>query len=181
VAQVWETAKGIPMQTLTAKDTGNITSVAFSHDGSIALTGYSDGVVRLWNVRSGQVVSSYDCGPGNVLSAAFSASLVPLVFAGCADGTVKIWDAKAQGFLRGAMASFVDGGWAVLAPGGRFDSDRFGIGPTLSWVSSAPEEALQPLPIEAFARDYYTPRAIAFGIFIGPELTKTVAHSLRAQ
>jgi WD40 repeat protein len=162
-AEVWDIAKGSAIQSLKSEDV-NITSLAFSQDGSIALTGGTDGIARLWDVQTGKVLSAYDCGPGEVLSTAFSprqsssSGQPAFALTGCPDGTVKMWEAKANGRLLCSLVSFVAGGWAVIAPDGRFDTNRFEMGPTVSWVYT--EEPLRPLPIEVFTKDYYTPNLL---------------------
>src|SRR5262249_2844125 len=54
---------------------------------------------------------------------------------------------------------FGDGTWVVMAPDGRFDTNRPERAIPLHWV--LPERPLHPLPLEVLMRDYYEPRLLS--------------------
>ena len=56
------------------------------------------------------------------------------------------------------LLSFGDGGWAVVDPQGRFDTNDLDGGAPLAWVAES--EPLRALPLEIFMRQYYTPRLV---------------------
>ncbi len=51
------------------------------------------------------------------------------------------------------------GGWAVVTPDGRFDTNMFGRSMPMHWVDD--DDPFRILPIELFARQFYTPRLLA--------------------
>jgi len=85
-----------------------IESVAFSPDGSLALSGGADGVVRIWTLESKDPIHEFRGHVDNVMSVAFSpdgrraysaGGLLP----GFEDGTdfaVRIWDLESGQQLR---------------------------------------------------------------------------------
>jgi WD40 repeat protein len=71
--------------------TGLVTSLVFSPDGKRLVSADEDGVVRLWDTRTGQEALTLRGSPGAVRSVAFSRNSRLLAAAGD-DGTVTIWD-----------------------------------------------------------------------------------------
>jgi WD40 repeat protein/tRNA A-37 threonylcarbamoyl transferase component Bud32 len=66
-AQVWDVAKRSLVATVEGGREGNPLSVALSTDGRlIAVGGYAN-VVRIWDVRTGEIVHELDAGPANAL------------------------------------------------------------------------------------------------------------------
>lgn len=82
----------------TADSDGN-TAVAFSPNGRRIVTGGLDGVVRLWDGRSGQPLQSWKGHPGRVRSVAFSPD-GSLILTGSSDGTARLWRGSADRFPR---------------------------------------------------------------------------------
>jgi hypothetical protein len=76
---------------------------------------------------------------------------------GSNDGSVKMWQVK-TGKLRATLASFTDGGWIVVAPDGRFDSNDLEGEVPIHWMVD--DQPFTPLPVEIFTRQYYTPRLL---------------------
>ena len=69
----------------------NVVSVAFSPDGSYALTGSFDDTAKLWEVSSGREVRSFKGHSDNVMSVAFSPD-GSYALTGSFDGTAKLWE-----------------------------------------------------------------------------------------
>lgn len=70
---------------------GMIFSVAFSPDGTLLATGDAEGGLRLWEVATGKLLSSYEGHVGWVWSIAFNAD--GQILASCSsDKTIRLWD-----------------------------------------------------------------------------------------
>ena len=54
-----------------------------------------------------------------------------------------------------SLFSLDDGGWAIVTPDGRFDTNNLDQIPNLNWVF--PDDPFKPLPPEIFMRQYYEP------------------------
>jgi WD40 repeat protein len=132
-------------------------SVAFSPDGRSVLAGSSDdNIVWLWDVNTGRETHRFEGHSDLVLSVAFSPD-GRFVFSGSRDGTNKIWDPN-TGQLLASMISIRDGGWAVVAPNGRFDTNELDGASDLYWIVD--DDPDRPLPLDIFMRQYFTPRLL---------------------
>ena len=77
------------------------------------------------------------------------------------DGTVSLWDVSdgPAGLRRLAqLITFRDGGWAVVAPDGRYDASDPADLEGLSWV--LPDAPTEPVSLTIFYREYYEPRLL---------------------
>ncbi len=77
---------------------GDITSVAFSADGTKLVTGGLDQVAAIWNARTGRRLLQLEGHTGRVLDVAFS-PLGTEVATASSDGTARIWDAESGNLL----------------------------------------------------------------------------------
>ena len=102
--------------------------LAFSPDGQSVASGSRDGSIKLWNVRTGQVVDTIDGQSGTVWSIAFSPDGSTLASGGL-DHSVRLWETATRRLLvtlRGhtgpvhGLAFSPDG--RMLASAGSFDS-----------------------------------------------------------
>lgn len=75
-------------QTLMCESTSN--SVAFSPDDSVIATGHADGVIRLWDVKSGKLMFKFVGHGRSVTEIAFVPDGRTLLSAS-SDGTVRLW------------------------------------------------------------------------------------------
>jgi len=71
-------------------DADSVCSVAFSPDGTRALSGGSDRTLRLWNLGSGKELLKLEGHTGTVWSVAFSADVCPALSGGL-DWTLRLW------------------------------------------------------------------------------------------
>jgi len=74
-------------------------SVRFSPGGQLFTVGDTDGDLRIWNVRTGQLVRRWTGHRGMICSVAFMAEGKVLVSGGD-DGVVKCWDASSLGIVQ---------------------------------------------------------------------------------
>ncbi|MGA2169838.1 MAG: caspase family protein, partial [Terracidiphilus sp.] len=155
-ARLWDVATGQQIRSFTGH-TGGVISVTFSPNGRFVLTGSDDRTARLWDAATGQQVRSFVLYTGAVLSAIFSPDS-QFVITVSDDRTTRLWDA-ATGKELAALVSFENGGWAVVDPEGRFDTNDLDGGAPLVWVAS--REPMRALPLEIFMRNYYTPRLLS--------------------
>src|SRR5258707_429882 len=97
-AEKWGYQESAPKHTLPSQEfTGPVTSVAFSPDGKIVLTGSDDGTAKLWDASSGQLLHSLDQDSSDLLS--ITVAYAPngkTVFTSSQSfvGIAKLWDAN---------------------------------------------------------------------------------------
>ena len=72
-------------------------------------------------------------------------------------GMVRFWDTSTGNEITALMAGS-GASWTAVAPDGRFDTNNLERSSALQWV--VPDDPLTPLPVEIFARDYYTPKLL---------------------
>jgi WD40 repeat protein len=87
-----------PRARVRAVHPGDITSLAFSGDGTRFVTGGLDQLARVWNTRTGRRLRQLEGHKGRVLDVAFS-PLGTEVATASADGTARIWDAESGELL----------------------------------------------------------------------------------
>ncbi|MEL7354565.1 MAG: TIR domain-containing protein, partial [Cyanobacteria bacterium J06560_5] len=90
--------------TLTSKalslgHTGSVFSVAFSADGTRAISGSHDATLRLWDIETGQSLRVMEGHTARVWSVAFSADGTRAI-SGSDDATLRLWDVETGQSLR---------------------------------------------------------------------------------
>ncbi|OGN72249.1 MAG: hypothetical protein A2X25_00880 [Chloroflexi bacterium GWB2_49_20] len=90
---VWDSHTGTLMHELEINDTGNeITSLAFTPDGSLLAAGFYSGALRLWHVDDGQPASPILTGHlDQVTGLAFSPD-GKILASSSADKTIRLWN-----------------------------------------------------------------------------------------
>ena len=88
---IWDAVTGADVTTLCCHE-GNVFGVAFGPDaGSLASTGFADGILRVWDVGSGEELWSRQDPSGQFSAVAFSHDGA-LIATGSRGGTVRLWD-----------------------------------------------------------------------------------------
>lgn len=155
-ARVWDSRTGALLQTL-GSDSNAAYTATFSEDGQRALAGYANGDVYEWDLKSGETLHVYRGGSAVTRSVTYAGN-ERFVFGGGDDSIARLWD-RETGKQVASLMSLSNGTWAVIDPDGRFDTNDLDGGTPLHWVLSS--DPLNPLPLEIFMRDYYTPRLLA--------------------
>lgn len=115
--RLWDVAEGRAIHTI---DAGNrLWSAAFSPTDDLLVTGGDDGLVNLWRATTGEHVHAWHGHHRRVSSAVFSPD-GSLVASSGDDGTVRLWSV-AGGRAKVVLLGLA-GGWAALAPDGRYKS-----------------------------------------------------------
>jgi WD40 repeat protein len=146
--ELWDTANGQEIREFEG------ISGVFSPSGTLVLTTSRD-AAQLWDTASGQEIRRFE--GKDISSVAFSPD-GKFVLIGSSDGTSKVGE-TATGLSLVTLISFRNGGWAVVGPEGRFDTNDLDGNAALHWIADS--EPMQPLPLEIFMRDYYTPRLLS--------------------
>jgi WD40 repeat protein len=147
-------ANGRPQ--VTAAYSGIVTSLAFDASGQMIATGGGDTTVRLWSVRSGEILTTMQTNGGIVNSVAWARSK-PLLASGGRDGTVTLWSVTEKEELV-KLVSWDKDQWIAIAPDGRFDTNNLEEIKGLQWTFS--DDPFRPLAPEIYMRYYYEPRLL---------------------
>ena len=89
--RLWDVASGKPLGEPLRHD-GPVVAVAFSPDGTKALTGSWDNTARLWDAATGKPLSEPLRHDGQIVAVAFSPDGTK-VLTGSYDRTARLWDA----------------------------------------------------------------------------------------
>ncbi len=87
--KLWDVSNHIEIATL--RDDDWVFTVAFSSNGRLLATGNSKGIVKIWNIRTRQVISQLQADTTSVYAVKFSPDSRTLVGAGY-DGKIKLWN-----------------------------------------------------------------------------------------
>jgi WD40 repeat protein len=71
--------------------TSYVTSVVFNHDGTKIVSGSRDNTIRVWNVDTGECISTLKCHTRDVFSVRFNHDGTKIV-SGSDDETIKVWE-----------------------------------------------------------------------------------------
>ncbi|MCP4696239.1 MAG: PQQ-binding-like beta-propeller repeat protein [Gammaproteobacteria bacterium] len=143
----------------TVKTEGEeIRRTALAQKGHLAASADDKGVIHLWDLKKNRVIHRLQ---GD--HTAFSINRLHFIhqdrvlLSSDVYGTHIFWDV-AGGRRLATLNFFADGSWVAVDNAGRYDSNRPGDLPALSWVMT--DDPLRPLPLELFMKDYYEPRLL---------------------
>jgi WD40 repeat protein/uncharacterized caspase-like protein len=161
-ARLWDVATGKELRRFDGHSS-LVHSVAFSHDGRFVLMGTGNflglgsNTARLFEADTGKEVRQFAGHAGFIMSALFSPDGRHVLTSG-ADSTTRIWSADA-GKEVCRLSYTTDDAWVVVDPERKFfDTNDLESVRGLQWVM--PDDAMRPLPMEIFMRDYYEPRLL---------------------
>ena len=89
--QIWDTES--KESTLLQKHTGWVNALAFSPDGKMLASGGSDMTVQLWNITTGEPLTTFTGHNSGINALTFSPDSRTLA-SGSADGTIQFWNVK---------------------------------------------------------------------------------------
>mmetsp|Transcript_82053 Transcript_82053/g.227534 ORF Transcript_82053/g.227534 Transcript_82053/m.227534 type:complete len:164 (+) Transcript_82053:69-560(+) len=81
---------GMTIQTFSGQ-AGDVRSMAFSSNGTLAVTGHWNGTAKLWSVAAGRHLRTFKGHTGVVLSVALAPDGARLL-TGSSDSTARLWD-----------------------------------------------------------------------------------------
>lgn len=122
--------------------------------------------IKIWDVKTGEEARVLAGHSQSIRSIAFSPNGKILV-SGSWDGTIKLWNPTTGEELATLVPlnsaeksdPFEEGNWVIFTPEGRFDTNiNIDEVKNLNWV--IPGDALHPLPLSIFMRDYYEPKLL---------------------
>ncbi|HEX7312595.1 MAG TPA: caspase family protein [Pyrinomonadaceae bacterium] len=113
--------------------------------------------IKVWDAQTGATVHKLSGHRSSIHSIAFSPDGKVLASGGL-DKTLRLWDARGGKELA-AIVPLNQDDWIAFTPDGRFDTnlplEEVGL---LHWVM--PGDALNPLPLDIFMRDYFEPKLL---------------------
>jgi WD40 repeat protein len=101
-SQIWDLKTGDqirPIPTYSDSLSGLVYSLAYSKDGHMVARSGAEGTVKIWNLRTGQLIQTINNPPIGVSSIAFSPNGQTLA-TGSPDQRVKLWDLRTGQLLR---------------------------------------------------------------------------------
>lgn len=145
--------------------------IAYSSDGKLIAsdvtnlaTGAND--IKIWEVGTGREVHALTGHTDSIRTMAFSPNGKILV-SGSWDKTLRFWN-TVKGQLAATIIPFDKDDWVMYTPEGRFNTNlNLDETTNLTWIW--PDDALRPLSVRVFLRDYYEPNLLR-KILAGDEL-----------
>ena len=89
---LWDTSTGTQLRPTSRKLTARILALVFSPDGSTLVAGNRDGILELWDVRTGGLLSTHTGHTRSIDVLKFSPDGKTLVSSSFWDGTILVWD-----------------------------------------------------------------------------------------
>lgn len=134
---------------------GVVIAIAITNDSKTVVTSSWDGTVQSWDLETG-ISKFVEKEPLGALRGLAMTSNEQAIVTGNL-GSIRLWD-RVSGKRMGQLVSFEEGNWAVVGEDGRFDTNDLEKVSGLHWIVS--DDALRPLPIEIFMREYYEPELL---------------------
>ena len=148
-ARLWDLTTGKEIRRLEGHS-GGVHSAAFSPDGTLVMTGSDDNTARVWEAATGKEIRRLEGHSDAIESVAFTAD-ARFALTGSTDGTTRLWDTAAGKWVA-ILASFTEGGWAVVDPEGRYDASDPDSSPGLHFVAGS-----DVIDLGQLKQRFYTP------------------------
>jgi WD40 repeat protein len=87
---LYDTKTGELLNTLSGEGYYTVSSVAFTPDGTLLASGSGDGIIRLWDVKTAELIVSLEAHLGGINSVDFFNDGAMLA-SGSGDGTIRLW------------------------------------------------------------------------------------------
>lgn len=137
----------------------SIKAFTFSQTGENLITIDQKGfTISVWNLQTKSLLKIHPGVPGTALLTLALSKDEKRIFAGGSDGQVHLLNLDQDKELC-SLITFPDGTWVAVAPDGRFDTNNLEEIDGLHWIF--PDDPLNPLPVEIFAREYYEPHLLS--------------------
>ena len=88
----WDTATGTQLRSSRRRLSAQISTLVFSPDGNTLVAGNTDGILELWDVRPGGLLSTHTGHTQGINVLKFSPDGRTLVSSSFSDGTMLVWD-----------------------------------------------------------------------------------------
>ena len=148
IVRLWDRTTGRKIREFTGH-TWFVESVAYSPDGTFALSGGSDHTVRLWSLKTGKQQQTFAGHVAGVTALSFLADGRTIV-SGSEDGTTRVWDVR-SGQERVQFINFPDGEWVAITPEGYYNASANGdkylnvrVGPNVYGIENYRETFFRP-------------------------------------
>lgn len=137
----------------------SIKAFTFSQSGEKLITLDQSGLtISVWNLPTKTLIKTHPGVPSTALLTLALSKDEKMIFAGGSDGQVHLLNLDQDKELC-SLLTFPDGTWIAVTPDGRFDTNNLEQIDGLHWIF--PDDPLNPLPVEIFAREYYEPRLLS--------------------
>ncbi len=137
---------------------GSVAALAFSPDGTMALTGSMDGMAIVWELAASDEVYRRFEGHTSAITAALFTPDGKRVLTTALDGTGILWNLETGSQICTLLPFKGTISWAIVDPEGRFDTNDLAEQIGYAWVFA--DDPFRALPPEIFMRQYYEPRLL---------------------
>jgi tetratricopeptide (TPR) repeat protein len=97
--KVWNVDSWTPKYDSLTGHSNEVTSVAFSPDGSMLVSGGADETILIWNLTNGEILRNLTGHTADVTSVAFSQDGTKVISSGGYDFTIRFWDVSTGGII----------------------------------------------------------------------------------
>ncbi len=135
---------------------GDISAVAFSHDGQRMITGSWNGSARVWDTKTADAVTPFVILDGGVRCVAFDSAGSRFLTAGgnppdFEQGLARVWDARTGAPVSPVIKHPYQFRWAAFSPDGRWIAMQDRIATQL-WNATTGQRAELPFKLEGLMR-----------------------------
>jgi WD40 repeat protein len=122
--QLIDTATGDVFGDFEIRHRFYVSSVALSPDSSMIVSSGADNMIKLWDVKTGELIRTLNGHSSYVDFVTFSPD-GRFILSGANDGTVRLWNAD-TGEQTASFIGYPDGEWVVITPDGYYNASAKG-------------------------------------------------------